>query len=50
MRLKGQGGGVTHPRGSADLVDHTGARRLGSAARPASRAEIFFPDAMALAA
>jgi hypothetical protein len=38
------------PHGAMYLVDHTGSRRLGSAARPASRAEIFFRDAMALAA
>lgn len=38
------------PHGAMYLVDHTGTRRLGSAARPASRAEIFFRDAMALAA
>lgn len=38
------------PHGAMYLVDHTGTRRLGSAARPASRAEIFFREAMALAA
>jgi len=38
------------PYGGMYLVDHTGTRRLRAATKPASRAEIYFRDALELAA
>lgn len=38
------------PHGAMYLVDHTGTRRLGQPEVPASRAEVFFRDALALVA
>ncbi|MEO5666132.1 MAG: hypothetical protein ABIR39_22915 [Nocardioides sp.] len=43
-------GASSCPHGAMYLVDHTGTRRLGPPEVPASRAEVFFREALALVA